>query len=532
MSEDNSYHQTTLVSDFATKHQFPHDSSHLRMDIRKRTLVCMIVLSCVQILTANSFSARTLNAELARESLLGDPKNADGPSYGTRRAHNAGHERTIRLSSNQLLQRVIQKSPIERPSMLGKNQTRGVVAIQILIDKQGRVVYARGVEGDPFAIASSTKSLRNWRFTPYVRKGRQRSVTGVVSLPFDFRTDASSLNSTAEDAFEARFGPEKMFHPPDVDLVRFSPDGTRIVSASFYGTVIMWDARSGRQVWRADLDEDSKTKEGYTISEILGLALSPDGDVVAVSYSRGSVVGQSLQPKREERIGLLDSKTGREVKVLTGHVDQIGRLDFSPYGGLLLSEGGDSTARLWNIRTGQQVLVVKLKEKGAAVAFSPDGKVFAVATQPLFGVPPQPIVGLYEAKTGRLVREFARTTNATAALAFSPDGNALAMVGGDASGSEINIWSLNGQNPETTLSMPGQTIKAISFSSDGRYLAVGGHVNEHGIVEMRDLELSSKPRTYRFDGSVTALSFSPVGKQLVVGTDKGDLVLLSTHANR
>lgn len=140
-----------------------------------------------------------------------------------------------------------------------------------------------------------------------------------------------------------------------------------------------------------------------------------------MSYSKGYVVGQTLQGKRDERIGLLDSKTGREIKTLTGHAAPIGRVAFSPNGKSLLSESADSTARLWDVNTGGEVRVIKLKERGASVAFSSDGRAFAVATQPVGGTPPQPIVGLYDASTGALLREFPRLENVVTSLAFVPN---------------------------------------------------------------------------------------------------------------
>ncbi|MGH9971778.1 MAG: WD40 repeat domain-containing protein [Pyrinomonadaceae bacterium] len=318
----------------------------------------------------------------------------------------------------------------------------------------------------------------------------------------------------------------KLKHGSDVDFVRFTPDGHRIISASFYGSIVMWDAHSGSRLWQADLDQGSKSKKSSTISHILGMAVSPDGNVVAVSYSKAYVVGETLQAKEEHRIGLLDPKTGRETKVLVGHGAQIGRLAFSPNGELLLSESGDSTARLWNVNTGQEVLLIKLKEKGASVAFSPNGKVMAVATQPVWGSPPQPIVGLYDVRTGQLLREFPRRKSAVAGLAFSPDGQTLAIASGDAVGAQIDLWELTSQDPKITFPMPRREIDSLAFSRNGRMLATGGYGNGKGFVEVREMTANTVLRTVRFESNVTALDFSPDGKRLVVGTDKGQIVVL------
>lgn len=313
-----------------------------------------------------------------------------------------------------------------------------------------------------------------------------------------------------------------------VTSVRYLPDGIRFVSASYDGTVIMWDTRSGKRVWQLDLDARSKAKNSYTISNILGMDLSPDGSLVAVSYDRSHVVQETLTGRGEFHIGLLDSKTGQEIRILTGHTGLIGGLAFSPNGELLVSESGDNTARLWNVKTGREVLQIKLEERGARVAFSPNGMAFAVATQPVNG--PQPIVGLYDAHTGHLLREFLRTKNQVTALAFSPRGEVLAIAGGDEVGSQIDIWELDSQNPQITLPMPRRVIKSLVFSSDGRLLAFGGYGNGKAFVEVRDMKANTVLRTMRFESDVTALDFSPDGKRLIVGTDKGQIAVIPTPA--
>jgi WD40 repeat protein len=308
--------------------------------------------------------------------------------------------------------------------------------------------------------------------------------------------------------------------------VRNLPDGKRFVSASYDGTVIMWDVRSGKRVWKLDLDAGSKSKDSYTISNILGMDLAPNGNVVAISYHQSHVVQGTIEGKDEFRIALLDSSTGQVIKILIGHSGLIGGLAFSPDGELLLSESGDSTARLWNVKAGQEVLQIKLKERGASVAFSPDGRAFAVATQPVYDSSPPPIVGLYDARTGQLLREFPRSKNQVISLAFAPDGEGLAIASGDAAGMQIDIWPLTGHEPKSTYLMPRRVIKALAFSRAGRFLASGGYGNGQGFVEMRSVTAKEQLSTLRFGSAVTALDFSPNGKRLVVGTDTGQIVVL------
>jgi hypothetical protein len=90
------------------------------------------------------------------------------------------------LTSEELLNRVVESEPIERPGPLGKNNLRGVVTIRILINKQGKIVCAQGVDGHPVAIGAAIHSLRRWTFKAFTLSGKRKSVVGVLDLPYDF----------------------------------------------------------------------------------------------------------------------------------------------------------------------------------------------------------------------------------------------------------------------------------------------------------------------------------------------------------
>jgi hypothetical protein len=94
--------------------------------------------------------------------------------------------RPVWLTSAELMDRVLEREPIERPGPLGKNNLRGVVRIRILINKHGKVICAQGVDGHPMAIEPAIHSVRRWTFKAFTVSGERKSIVGVLDLPYDF----------------------------------------------------------------------------------------------------------------------------------------------------------------------------------------------------------------------------------------------------------------------------------------------------------------------------------------------------------
>ena len=83
----------------------------------------------------------------------------------------------------------------------------------------------------------------------------------------------------------------------------------------------------------------------------------------------------------DHSIRLWEAATGRLVRTLAGHSDQVWSVAFSPDGKALVSGGVDKTVRLWDVGLGE--LKTTLPEHGnfvQAVAFSPDGRTVASAS--------------------------------------------------------------------------------------------------------------------------------------------------------
>ena len=132
----------------------------------------------------------------------------------------------------------------------------------------------------------------------------------------------------------------------------FSPDGTKVVTASNDHTARVWDATTGQQQ----------------------LALPHDGEVYDASFSRDS--RKIVTSSRDKNARIWDSRTGKLLKSL-GHPDTVWQARFSGDGRLVATACQDGTAQLWDVETGTRVNQPgKQASRVKWVMFSSDGHLF------------------------------------------------------------------------------------------------------------------------------------------------------------
>ena len=106
--------------------------------------------------------------------------------------------------------------------------------------------------------------------------------------------------------------------------VAFSPDGSRVATASYDNTARIWDAKTG---------EELAVLRGHE-SDVVDVAFSPDGSRVATA-------------SRDNTARLWDAKTGEGLAVLRGHESDVVAIAFSPNGSRVVTASWDGTARLY-----------------------------------------------------------------------------------------------------------------------------------------------------------------------------------------
>ena len=113
------------------------------------------------------------------------------------------------------------------------------------------------------------------------------------------------------------------------------------------------------------------------------------------------------------------------------------------------------------------------------------------------------------------------------AIAFSPDGKLLAVASG------IGVWLYTVENPESVTLLPSGSVNSLSFSSDGATLASGGHMSGPAEVRLWDVATATNTATFGFESGVSQyLVLSPDGKTFIVPTWRGQLKRLDPATGR
>ena len=96
-----------------------------------------------------------------------------------------GAHAEMRVSQDDALKAVVQKTPPEYPPMARQLKIVGRVEVDVLIDSDGSVATVKITSGNPLLTAAVVGALKKWKFAPFMDNGAPAKA--VASLGFDFK---------------------------------------------------------------------------------------------------------------------------------------------------------------------------------------------------------------------------------------------------------------------------------------------------------------------------------------------------------
>ena len=208
------------------------------------------------------------------------------------------------------------------------------------------IVYgaAFSPDGDRVVTVSADRQIKLWgcRYRPRALLAWPGTLERFEAWP-SVRTAPKSLRpALMQTAKVWRVTPSREFltlvNGPPIGFIEgtelaYSPDGTRLATASSDRTPKVWDATSGTLLF---------SLIGHT-DLVTNIAYSTDGMRIATASN-------------DNTAKIWDGAAGKELLTLTGHKDWVSSVAFNSDGSRLATGSFDKTAKIWDAQTGKELL--------------------------------------------------------------------------------------------------------------------------------------------------------------------------------
>ena len=379
-----------------------------------------------------------------------------------------------------------------------------------------------------FVTASDDNNLRVWDVETGIEKLRMQH-DGFV-LRMDISDNGGWIASTGYDqtarVWNAASGSE-MIHIPLVTrgtAILFNEEGTRLIVGDDKGNITLWDTsmllarlnyiefpelvRGAHYSPSGEIlavHTDEKNVRLFSVDDILSIKTGTEGTEILPTKGLTYYLAYSpdnkwvaVEETREDKIRLYNFET--EETLIIDHGAKVYGFDFSPDNTQVVTAGGDSFLRFWDLASGEEIASIENPAPLQSVAYHPGGK--HVAAGMMNKIVIWDVESKQEVETLRQTGEFHNLT-------YSGDGTWLAAGSNEGI---IYLWNVENNYALSSnyLRMNGQPY-ALAFSPDGKLLA-GGSSNY--FAYLWDVSLGQEISRIPHSDVVRSVSFSPDGLEL------------------
>lgn len=227
-------------------------------------------------------------------------------------------------------------------------------------------------------------------------------------------------------------------------------------------TLTLWDIDAGTQL--ADLTATARP-------EMTRLALSPDGQRLAVAYGR----------KQQFTIDVIDLTTQHVVNKLAGHEHEIYALSFTPDGEQLISAAMKGEIAVWGVNSEAVHRFQAHDGTIRALAIHSSGNPLAIGTS-------EGTIHLYDPRTNEQKATLLGHTASIKHLTFTPEGDRLLSLSQDGT---VKVWQVGSQTQSAAVL--GAPVMALAFIPGDTHLLAA---TEDGLLTLWDC--ATGEQTHRF----------------------------------